>query len=807
MRNAAPPLAALAILLAAAGLARARPPAVNDAPAGPGEWGFRPSQAHPTATNPPGFVWRPQKQAAAYEMQVARDPGFTDVVLAARGIAYNCYCPPKLLPPGEKLLWRFRFVDGKGGPSAWSGARAFTIPPQAAEMPMPPRAKLLGRVPKSHPRLLLRPEDLPGLRKLASGPLKDRRDRLVAECEKLLKNPPPTDEPRKYPKGMKPGSDPWRKIWWGNRRYTIRVLHGAATLAFTRLITGEDTYGREARRLLLAAASWDPKGSTGYRYNDEAGMPYNYYFSRTYSFVHDLLTEAERARCRKVMAVRGKEMYDHLVRHHIWKPYGSHRNRAWHFLGEVGIAFLDELPDAREWVWFAMNVFYNVYPVWSDADGGWHEGVSYWRSYIRRFTWWARAMKSAMGVDAFDKPYFSKVGYYPMYLQPPGTRGGGFGDLCAGKRAEHNRTLMTILAAQARNPHWRWYVEAIGGPASEGGYMGFLRGALPAVTPRKPTALPASRCFRGTGQAMLNTSILDAGDNVEVVFKSSPFGTQSHGYESNNSLLLYAYGRRLLIRTGRRDSYGSAHHRRWMWQTKSTNCVTVGGVGQVPHSQAAAGRIVAFHDDERLGYVCGEAAGAYPKGTLKSFRRHVLMLKPYAVVVLDRLIAPKPTTFQWFLHSPTEMSAERQDDIRVVNDHAAVRAAILAPAGLKLSLTDRFDPPPRKRIKLTEWHLTAETTAPAAEVAFVTVLLPHRGQAEPAQAALVDADGGRGVRIAGPAGGATVLLRTAAGGPVAAGELSTEADVAALLTDRAGKPTGHLLVRGAKVRTGRGPWK
>ena len=79
----------------------------------------------------------------------------------------------------------------------------------------------------------------------------------------------------------------------------------------------------------------------------------------------------------------------------------------------MGIAFLGEIEEADDWVWFAMNVFFNVYPVWSDDDGGWHEGVMYWSSYIGRFTWWADVMRAAMGINAFDKPYFSKVGYYP----------------------------------------------------------------------------------------------------------------------------------------------------------------------------------------------------------------------------------------------------------------------------------------------------------------------------------------------------------------------------------------------------------
>jgi hypothetical protein len=774
---------------------------VNESPARPGEWGFRPADGKASPTNPPGFVWRPQQSAATYEVQLAREAGFQKVRYGAEGIRYNCHCPPAALEAAT-WYWRFRYAVRDGAKSAWSKARSFEIGRESVVFPMPARKELIGRIPKGHPRLFVRPGQLPHLRKLAAGPLKPQRDALVAECERLLRKPPPTEEPPKYPPGTQRLSEAWRKIWWGNRVYTIHVLNGAATLAFTRLITGQEEYGRLAKRLLLAAAEWDPKGATGYRYNDEAGMPYNYYFARTYSFVHDLLGEDERAACRKVMAIRGEEMYRHMADSHIWRPYGSHRNRAWHFLGEVGVAMLDEVPAAEEWVWFAMNVFYNAYPVWCDDDGGWHEGVSYWRSYIHRFTWWADVMRAAMDVDAYGQPYFSRIGYYAMYLQPPGTKGGGFGDLCATRRSSENRALMTILAAQARNPHWQWYVDAHGGPQGEGGYVGFIRGALPRVEPRPPDELPTSRVFRGTGQAMLNTNLKDARGNVEVIFKSSPFGTQSHGYESSNSFLLYAFGERLLIRTGRRDIHGSQHHRDWMWETKSTNCITVNGAGQIKNSPAALGEILAFHASDAIDYVAGEAAGAYPAGTLKRFTRHVVFFKPNLIVIYDRLEAPKPSRFEWHLHSPTAMKVAGQGDIRVVNGKAAARVALLAPKHLTLSLTDKFDPPPRARVKLTEWHLTARTNEPATRVEFVTLVRPHRAGKEPPTGAELSADRNRYELNAPCAGGqARLLLRSADAGDMHSSWLDTDADVAAVLHDRENKPLYQMI---AKERTAGG---
>ena len=116
-------------------------------------------------------------------------------------------------------------------------------------------------------------------------------------------------------------------------------------------------------------------------------------------------------------------------------------------------------------------------------------------------------------------------------------------------------SLVEVFARQAQNPHWQWYVDAHQPPGSDGddrrpppggGIIGFIRAArYPTVEAKPPTDLPSSRVFRGVGQAFLNTNLLDARDNIEVLFKSSPFGTQSHGYDAQNSFQLYAYGQPL----------------------------------------------------------------------------------------------------------------------------------------------------------------------------------------------------------------------------------------------------------------------
>jgi hypothetical protein len=735
-----------------------KPVALDEAPARAGEWGYRPKANQVLAVNPPSFVWRFQ-EGLTWEIQCAKDASFSVLAYDINGLDLNVHCPARVFPPGS-YVWRYRGVDERGNATAWSRSRTFTIPTYATTMPLPSKEALLKRIPRTHPRLFLRPENLERLRQLASTSLASQYQDLVRQCEDIMQNPPDTQEPPLYPEGMVRGSDPWRKIWWGNRTYTIRTLNSAATLAFTRLLGAPNSYGHQAKRILLACAKWKPTGSTGYRYNDEAGMPYNYYFSRTYSFVNDLLTEQEKERCRSIMKVRGQEMYRHLCPRHLWTPFASHSNRAWHFLGEMGIAFFDEIEEAQDWLWFATNVFHTVYPAWCDDDGGWHEGASYWLSYQNRFTWWADVMREALGINAFDKPYYAQAGYYAMYLLPPGKTSGGFGDLCAGKTAASTRPLMSVFAAQAQNPHWQWYVDQLGGGVDDRGYIGFIRGALPLVAAQAPQDLPASRIFTGIGQAFLNTQITDAQESVQIAFKSSPFGTQSHGYEANNAFLLWAYGKRLLIRSGRRDSYGSNHHRNWMWSTRSVNSITVNGQGQTRRSAAALGEIIRFETTPDIDLVVGEAGQAY-ETPLKRFTRAVIFVKPELMIVYDRLAAPESSTYSYWLHALNEMKIQDQHHITVRNDDVLCDIDFLSPKGLSLVQTNQYDPNPRERIKLREWHLSASTDTLQKNLEFVTLYRIHRqAQAVPHGASLKQIPGGYLLNAKISDGQVTALLPT-----------------------------------------------
>jgi hypothetical protein len=158
-----------------------------------------------------------------------------------------------------------------------------------------------------------------------------------------------------------------------------------------------------------------------------------------------------------------------------------------------------------------------------------------------------------------------------------------------------------------------------------------------------------------------------------------------------------------------------------MWHSRSDNSILVNNEGQIKHSPAARGEIVAFDTSPSVDIVVGEAANSYVQ--LDRFTRRVVFFKPGLILIHDILDANGPSTFQWTLHAPGTFEVGG-DGVAWAGDNGAVRLRFLEPAGLVLTQTDQFDPPPAvwANFKLTDWHLTADAREKTAHREFVTLI-------------------------------------------------------------------------------------
>jgi hypothetical protein len=717
---------------------------------GPEEVGYLPADGSTSALNPPSFAWLHEAAAATYTLELSTENDFRGA-LRETGFRWNAHTPSVPMAPG-RYYWRYRYVTRTGLESGWSATRSVIVPAEARVLPKPTPAEQRTRVPAGHPRLFLRPEDLPRLRQAAGvdagdgglGAAELERARagfaaLRRVADRLLATGP-TPEPEHLGSARDKENAALVKYWWPNREQTLKACQEAETLAFLALLTREPRYAEAARRWILHLAAWNPDGPTNFDLNCEAAKPLLHRLARAYDWAYDALSENERGTVRRIVQRRiGDAWKSGEVGQgtgHLNRPYGSHANRTWHKIGESGIAFLGEIPEAEMWLDYALTKFHALYPVWSDDDGGWHEGVSYWAGYLGKVVWWLQAADSALDVDGLQKPFFAQVGDFPLYLAPPGSPNMGFGDLSHGRpSAGWGGFLEYFVRAKGAQPdgaragHWRWWMEAWG-MRGQDGILGFLYAAnLPALPPAvAPTGLPPSKVFRGIGVASLHTTLVDSADDVHFLFKSSPFGTRSHGHNAHNTFQLNAYGEALLPACVYRDLHGSKFHLQWAHSTRAQNGVLVDGRGQTPHTAAPHGRIVDHRFGPEADYLAGDATEAY-EGRLRRYRRQVVFVKEPApfVVIWDDLAASRPARFQFLLHalSPFILETNRAQ-LALQRPKAGLRVDYHAGQPLTFRQWDGYQPPPTREFP-NQWHVEASTTTPAEEAAVFTVLAPGRG--------------------------------------------------------------------------------
>jgi len=183
------------------------------------------------------------------------------------------------------------------------------------------------------------------------------------------------------------------------------------------------------------------------------------------------------------------------------------------------------------------------------------------------------------------------------------------------------------------------------------------------------------------------------------------------------------------------------------------------------------------------------------------FTRHILFVKPRWVVLYDEIETPAPSTFQWLLHAAVPMKLDAAArSVTVENAPARATAWFLAPAELSLSLTDRFEPPPRPRVRLVQWHLTAATKKKEKTTAFVTAIRVD-WDSSPSPPDFRRCQGGFSLRLPLSRGHAIVLLRREGSRHARAHGYCTDAEAAVVVRDGKGRELLTFAPHAKKVWT------
>lgn len=217
----------------------------------------------------------------------------------------------------------------------------------------------------------------------------------------------------------------------------------------------------------------------------------------------------------------------------------------------------------------------------------------------------------------------------------------------------------------------------------------------------------ALRVFPDAGWAAFRSDLRDRNRDLALVFRSSPYGSISHSHASNNDFFLHVAGRCMMMPSGYYAGYGSNHHAHWIWHTKSHNCVTLSGAGQIMRSHNSVGSTDHAYEDEWLSYVRGTADASYADRAHRC-RRHVIYLKDQACyMMIDEFVAAPGivSALEWNAHSWNEFEVDEEArSFRLQRDGSKVQGRFLYHHNSFFSLSEGFDPPPSAAKASDQWR-------------------------------------------------------------------------------------------------------
>lgn len=697
--------------------------------------GYAPDDGTTVAVNPPWFAWVPVAGACAYDLELM-PAGRATSRQHWEKLPYALFTPEKALAPGT-YAWRFRARFDEAGTSltAWSRARHFVVTTTAPLVPKPALEDVLERLPRTHPRLFVTSRTLATLR-MTRTTHADWYRAFLREADSLL-TAPLMREPRPWTGGR------WNAAeWLEYYREIVKAAHCTETLAFAYLLSGDSRYAQAAKRWLMELASWDPSGTTSLRVNDEQAMHIMFSTARAYTWLHDRLTTDEQLRVRAMLAQRARDAYRHLhgsARPFEQFPYDSHSGRLWHFLGEVAMVLYGEVPEARQWLEYALTIYYGWYPIWGGSDGGWAEGLHYFLSYHEYLLSWLWQLENVLAIPATLKPFYALAGNFLIYTAPPGAVISGFGDFSENLPSARRAWVAAALALFRRDPLLEWYAQRLSLPTQELSPLRFLLATARRPAPRPPSVSTVFYVFPATGLVTYHSALDQPDRDIAFLARVSPLGNLSHSHCDQLAFVMSAFGDPLFVNTGFRDYYGSPFCYEWYWHTRSHNAVLVDGEGQM-RGMAAKAKLLASGQSPELVWFAGDATPAYG-GRANLVRRTVAIVpraEAHVIAILDDIDTTR-STIQVLFHSRVRPSLSPEaETFDLETTHARVRARCFSAIPLQLAATDRYSTTPAlssqvAATRLPEWHLTVSASCPSGttvtrfQVLSVLEVIPRRG--------------------------------------------------------------------------------
>jgi hypothetical protein len=719
---------------------------------------YQPDENTRLLENPPRFTWMAaQLDEDRYVLQVSRTSDFAEADTETyRPIPYNFFTPSRAYEAGT-YYWRYALLlideEGRetGSQSDWSKIRSFTVEEGLPETSLPSREERYASVHEEHPRLWLGAKDLPEFRRRV------REDASFCGWDVFMeKSVTPwlkrdlIAEPARYPNNQRVAKL-WRQMYIDCQEMLYAIRH----LSVAGVVLEDESIIAAAKEWFLHALTWDTEGTTARDYNDEAAFRMAGALAWGYDWLYHYLSDEERGLARSKLLRRTEQVAFHVIErsqiHQV--PYDSHAVRSLSsVMTPCCIALLHEEPKAREWLDYTLEYFSCLYTPWGGEDGGWAEGPMYWTTQMAFVTEAMNLIKSYIGLDLYQRPFFAKTGDFPLYCYSPDTTRASFcdqstlGDPVPLKTAYNIRQYAGITG----NGLYQWYCDQViqNDPGTEMKFYNYgwwdfafddlqYRWSFPSVEPVVPVGdkVEPVKWFRDVGWVALHSNMHNPGEHISFITKSSRYGSISHSHGDQNAFQLHAYGEPLAIDSGYYVAFGSTMHRNWRRQTRSKNAILIDGIGQYAGTDkvlnmAASGEIELAEMRKAGPYVRANATQAFKETVpyLKRYIRETYFINNSYFVIVDSVDLDQPGRVDWLFHTLYEMKLKGQT-FRVQGRKAEMEGRFVYSSSGELSLSQHneytdVDPSEYEGLD-RQWHLTASTRE-ARSHRLVTLLVPMK---------------------------------------------------------------------------------
>lgn len=701
-----------------------------------------PSGGIEVQTNPPVLRWPYEKGSKVfYEVELSQDSLFPENGKTFVKTEMAVYNPHRKMENGT-WFWRYRKVGGD-----FSKLLEFTVDNSAVEMVSPSATDFLQSVPAVHPRVLIQKSETNELLNLIKNP---DAQAIVAEAKKYLEMAVPSENDA-FSKSKSDDPRQQRKFDMdASQKLSSTVYHGINLLSQAYLLTGKTEFSEKAIALAMEVTAWNPEGIT--RLSDFGDARCMLGMALVYDTFYDKLTDAQKQKLLQAASKRAGYFYGKWVNDIESKILSGH---VWqhilHYFFQTAVALHGDEPAATDWLTYAYELFLARAPVLAGFDGGFTEGVSYFRMNMETLIDIPLFIKKFSGFDFINShPWYTENIDWMIWHIPPGSSADGFADNTEevfSPGAEYI-AFAEEMAKLTGNQRAAWYAAECKKyetpDLSKTELLRWIRLTktrnLPMPEITEEQEFPMGAVFKEVGLAAIHSNLKNTTNDLMVAFKSSPLGSYGHMLCDQNTFNILYGGKRLFYRTGYKVTMDDPHRTGWYRTTKSQNGILINGEGQT-YSSDAFGWISRFLQGNEIAYVKGDATNAYKNEAqlhnvgVRKVLRHIVMLKPDLIIVYDELESEEDSHWSWLIHSMQKMKTDSENGIFTVSPEN-VRGAgkLFSSSEVRWALADTFEVPavnwrqsrhPDGSLKTyddPQWHLKVSTLQKMPEMRFLAII-------------------------------------------------------------------------------------